>query len=353
MTKKILIYGAVCLLFACKETKKKNDVSILSGKIKNTTAKKIVVRKEGKERNVYVFEKEIVIHSDGTFKGELSDTTIADTLSFKDNYRYDLYFDNETRDFLSVFLEKGQDLGVFFDAEIYLKDDRNNQNIQFSGTAAPSNEYYHETRTNAYRDKFRKYIQEEKDSLLKNYFYSTLEKYKLTDAFRKAQVDDFESHFKWMKKQIEQQKAQKPKGEMSTGFTYENYEGGKTSLSDFKGKYVYIDVWASWCGPCVKEIPSLKKLEEKYHSKKIAFISISVDENKQKWKNAILEHKLKGIQLWSKNAWNNQNDAFMKSYAISSIPRFILLDPEGKIIDGNAPRPSNPKIQEILDSLLK
>lgn len=65
---------------------------------------------------------------------------------------------------------------------------------------------------------------------------------------------------------------------------YENCAGGTSSLDDFRGKYVYIDVWATWCGPCRGEIPHLQKVEHKYHGKNIEFVSISVDQDKDKWK---------------------------------------------------------------------
>ena len=63
--------------------------------------------------------------------------------------------------------------------------------------------------------------------------------------------------------------------------TFENYAGETSSLEDFKGRYVYIDVWATWCGPCKKEIPYLKAIEEKFHNRNIEFVSISVDEGKK------------------------------------------------------------------------
>ena len=77
---------------------------------------------------------------------------------------------------------------------------------------------------------------------------------------------------------IEKQiKAAQLTGKPSPDFELEDHKGGTKSLKDFKGKYVYIDVWATWCGPCLGQIPSLQKLEEKYKDKKIAFISISID----------------------------------------------------------------------------
>ncbi len=132
-------------------------------------------------------------------------------------------------------------------------------------------------------------------------------------------------------------------GKASPTFDYENYKGGKTSLESLKGKYVYIDVWATWCGPCRKEIPSLQKVEEQYHGKNIEFVSLSIDAKKDydKWRKMVEEKKLGGIQLFADNDWNSK---FVTDYAIEGIPRFILVDPNGNIISADAPRPSDPKL---------
>ncbi len=124
---------------------------------------------------------------------------------------------------------------------------------------------------------------------------------------------------------------------------YENYKGGKTSLKDFKGKFVYIDVWATWCGPCKREIPFMKKVEEKYHGKKIAFVSISVDDLKKKdaWKEMVKEKGMAGVQLFADKSFGSD---FVKDYGINGIPRFIFLDKKGNIIDADAPRPSDPRL---------
>ena len=147
------------------------------------------------------------------------------------------------------------------------------------------------------------------------------------------------------------QSANKLNNTMSPSFDYENHKGGKTKLEDFKGKYVYIDVWATWCGPCRAEIPFLKKTEEMYHDKNIVFVSISVDVDKdhEKWKNFVSEKQLGGVQLFADKNWNSD---FMLSYGINSIPRFILIDPNGKVVKGNALRPSSPQLKEELDKLL-
>jgi len=141
------------------------------------------------------------------------------------------------------------------------------------------------------------------------------------------------------------------KGQQSPKFeNYENNAGGTTSLDDLKGKYVYIDVWATWCGPCIAEIPSLKKVEKQYHGKNIEFLSLSIDNAKDhdKWKKMIVDKELGGIQLFADNAWASK---FVKDYLINGIPHFILLDPEGKIVRYSAPRPSNVKLVELFDEL--
>lgn len=131
---------------------------------------------------------------------------------------------------------------------------------------------------------------------------------------------------------------------------YENYDGGVTSLADLKGKYLYLDIWATWCGPCIAEIPDLKRIEKEFHDKNIEFVSISIDakENENKWREMIEEKDLGGIQLLADNAWESK---FIGDYLIKGIPRFILIDPEGNIVDSSAPRPSDPKLIELFDSL--
>lgn len=144
----------------------------------------------------------------------------------------------------------------------------------------------------------------------------------------------------------------KLKGQPSPGFDYENHKGGTTSLESMKGKYVYVDVWATWCGPCRVEIPHLKQIEEKYHGKKIEFVSISIDAKKdhEKWKKFVTDQNLGGVQLFADSDWSSE---FVQSYGINSIPRFLLIGPDGTVVDADAPRPSSPEIVPLLDKLLK
>jgi len=140
-------------------------------------------------------------------------------------------------------------------------------------------------------------------------------------------------------------------GKVSPTFNYENHKGGETSLADLKGKVVYVDVWATWCGPCKREIPYLKEVEEEYHNENVAFVSISIDVEKDydAWKNMVTEKELGGIQLMADSDWKSK---FVTDYGIKGIPRFILIDTEGNIINSDAPRPSSSKIRAVLDGLL-
>lgn len=134
-------------------------------------------------------------------------------------------------------------------------------------------------------------------------------------------------------------------------FTYKNETGVDVSFSDFKGNYVYIDVWATWCAPCKQEIPYIKQLEKDLQGKNIQFVSISMDKPKdhEKWKMFVKDESLVGVQLFSDNAFDTR---FAKDYKINAIPRFLLFDDEGKIVDANAKRPSNPELKKQLLDLL-
>ena len=136
-------------------------------------------------------------------------------------------------------------------------------------------------------------------------------------------------------------------GESYIDFTYENTSGEAVSLSSFKGSLVYVDVWATWCGPCKAEIPYLKTLEQDYHEQNIVFLSVSVDTDKDQWLKMVEEEALSGVQLWA-DGWSQ----ITKDYAIFGIPRFMLFSEDGKIISNDAPRPSNEETRELFDKHL-
>ncbi len=141
------------------------------------------------------------------------------------------------------------------------------------------------------------------------------------------------------------------KGNASPKFVdYENFKGGTTSLDDLKGKYVYVDVWATWCGPCKREIPYLKEITKQYEGKNITFVSMSIDkkDDHDKWLTMVEEEALDGVQIFAPNDWKSD---FVTDYGIMGIPRFILIDPEGNIVTANAPRPSSKELIKLLTEL--
>lgn len=116
--------------------------------------------------------------------------------------------------------------------------------------------------------------------------------------------------------------------------------GSELSFEDLleihKGKPIYIDFWASWCGPCIAEIEPLREIEKVFQSR-VYFVSISIDEDRSKWLKALKKHSLPPTNQWL----TANNSPLAKYLAIQSIPRFILIDKNGKAVSLNAPRPSN------------
>ncbi|WP_229317260.1 TlpA disulfide reductase family protein [Larkinella sp. C7] len=124
-------------------------------------------------------------------------------------------------------------------------------------------------------------------------------------------------------------------------FSFLNQNGEPVTLDDFKGKVVYLDIWASWCGPCIGEVPHSKILYERLTKKqleKVAFLYISIDDTEANWKNALQKHQLPGDQGWSKGGWRSR---IVQYFGVQSIPRYILIDKKGQMADLNAKRPSS------------
>jgi thiol-disulfide isomerase/thioredoxin len=138
-------------------------------------------------------------------------------------------------------------------------------------------------------------------------------------------------------------------GQPAFDFTGKDMQGNPVKLSDFKGKLVYVDVWATWCGPCKYEIPYLDTLETDYKGKNIVFISYSIDEDHAAWMKFVPENKLQGVQIIGEKAWES---ALCKKYKIMGVPTFMLFDRDGKIVTVKMTRPSDKKTREKFDSLL-
>lgn len=136
---------------------------------------------------------------------------------------------------------------------------------------------------------------------------------------------------KIIKQQIDDSKAGEV-GSMAIDFSQATPEGKQVSLSSFKGKYVLVDFWASWCRPCRMENPNVAKAYHKFKDKNFTVMGVSLDRDREPWVKAIKDDKLVWTQVSDLKFWNNEAAA---KYKIQSIPQNLLVDPAGKIVGRN------------------
>ena len=340
--KKILIIASILMVVACEKQMPPKDYAIVQGTITNPIDSLKLRLYDAKNDKTIM----IPVAKDGTF---------LDTLRMDEPTLFTAVYENN----FSLFVANDMDLKVEVDTKKF------SETLKFTGKGEAENNYLRfkasEDRK-LYGEDYREYYgleQADFDKKTKSYLEavaSTLKakKSELDSTFvsnQEANLVAFEKDN--LAAYQEQQKINKAlaKGNQSPEFTnYTNYAGGKSSLKDFRGSYVYIDVWATWCGPCKYEIPYLAKVEEQYHGKNIKFISLSIDNLKDeaKWRAMIKDKKMGGVQLLADKDYESQ---FVQDYFIFGIPRFILIDPAGKIINYDAPRPSEDKLKTLLDGL--
>lgn len=253
-----------------------------------------------------------------------------------------------------LFLKNGYALELNMDAKKF------NESIVYNGNGATENNYLAKKalEDETFRKELDGFLTEEESSFTsllearKNATLSNLKSANVDESLVQVMTSMAQQEAMMLTQMYKQRQASsKLNGSPSPSFTFENHKGGMTKLEDFKGKYVYIDVWATWCAPCRAEIPHLKKLEEQFKGKNIVFVSISIDKKQDydKWKKFVSEKQLGGVQLVADNDWNSK---FVKDYGINGIPRFILIDPNGDIMFSDAERPSSPGLTSTLGEIL-
>ncbi|MGB0890993.1 MAG: TlpA family protein disulfide reductase [Flavobacteriaceae bacterium] len=352
MKKLSLVILTMITIVSCTKELPKNYLTF-SGKLENNKDSILTI----KSRSGII--KMIKINSDGTFK---------DTLKVKKPQVF--FIETNPTKGGPIYLNNGYDLVLNGDLENF------QENLTYSGKGADSNNFI------ISQINFSKQVMGDNPmelfTLEKTEFTKRVNKLKTgMDSVLNLYKDIDSTLYSNAKKQNDQMinfatnnydrqhpialaqkeaKKKTTKGKISPKFiNYQNFKGGKTSLDDLKGKYVYIDMWATWCGPCIAEIPALKKLETDYHGKKIQFVSISIDNERtagtwekaeEKWRKMVADKNLSGVQLYAGKDVN-----FVTAYQVNTIPRFLLIDPKGNIVDANAPRPSSQEIRNLFKEL--
>lgn len=332
-----LLITVLLIIVSCttKKTKAKPDYIVLSGEITNKKSDTLAL-------STFFFSKKIKVDKNGFFRDTIKETTISKVFYFSDG-----------KNQAELFLEKGYDLKISFDANKF------NETLKYNGTGKLNNATVVKKNAILKTVKFNIDTTTYKNSLNEAILKcNTL--FKNTKGLDSSFIASQNSAISGYKERSLENYSYERfkiliKGKLSTKFIdYENANGEKKSLDDFKGKYVYIDLWATWCGWCIKEFPYLDKIKEEYQDKNIEFVTISVDkqENKELWKKMVVEKNLEGIQLIADNAYKSE---FIKSYRVedTGIPRFILIDPQGVIVSADAPRPSEKELKTLLNSLIK
>ncbi len=335
-----ILFGLLVMV-ACSQEHSKDYVT-LSGKLKNNKDSILsIANRQG-------ILKQITINTEGSFK---------DTLKLKSDKAEIYTIQTSTNKRAPIYLKNGYNIVLNGDADKFM------QSFKFSGEGASNSNFIlaqiEKSRTmnpQLILDLEEKAFLKKVDQL-KFEYDSILDSYKNLDSTLYASVKQQNQQMVSSFNNAYAQNQIMGKGKPSPKFeNYIDIKGGKKSLDSFKGKYVYIDVWATWCGPCIQQIPYLQNIEKQYHNKNIAFVSISTDESRRsggtweaaekKWRDFVQKRNMSGVQLWS-----GQDFSFQQAYQINSIPRFLLIDPEGKIVDANAPRPSDPNLKSLFTSL--
>jgi thiol-disulfide isomerase/thioredoxin len=339
MKKISLLLLALLILSSCNQEHPKNYLT-LAGKLENNKDSIVSIA------NQQGIVKKIKITTDGIFK---------DTLKVKTGAIYTIQTNNNRA---PIYLKNGYNITVNVDIDNFMKS------LKFSGEGSSNSNFIlaqieksqsignPQLILDLEEDAFKKKVDQikfEYDSILNSYNNIDSTLYTTILAQNKQIVTFFNTTYS--------SNMVMGKGKPSPVFeNYADIKGGVKSLSSFKGKYVYIDVWATWCGPCIQQIPYLQSLEKEYHGKNVEFVSISTDESQRsggsweaaekKWRDFVRERNMSGVQLWS-----GQDYSFQQAYQINAIPRFILISPEGNIVDANAPRPSDPALKSLFTSL--
>jgi thiol-disulfide isomerase/thioredoxin len=153
------------------------------------------------------------------------------------------------------------------------------------------------------------------------------------DAFKKAVTDTYKAII-----------SLNP-GNPAPDFTMTDIHGQEVSLSDFRGKVVYLDFWASWCGPCMREMPYFRELKQRLADQEdLVYLYISIDTDEQAWRNSVERNQITGVHLNTPG----RERGVPAMYNVKWIPSFFIIGRDGNIYDNRPPKPSDPEIDQAL-----
>jgi thiol-disulfide isomerase/thioredoxin len=175
-------------------------------------------------------------------------------------------------------------------------------------------------------------------------------KYKVTEGLLNSKLSDYDSFCKTLLQKNEKfQYKNALTGTLGNQFTFQDRNGNKVKLDKFLGKYLYIDIWATWCKPCREELPHLEVLKEHFKDQDaLEIIAVSMDKDIQKWSKLVADKNMQGMQIHTL-----PDSDFVKFYDIGALPRYILLDKNGNVINPSEMRPSEAGIIQKLEAAIK
>jgi thiol-disulfide isomerase/thioredoxin len=343
-----LILCLVCVFNCIGQSAKIMKVSI-SGLIKNHFS----------TRNIHILSAddetylrgantdfEIIVSDKGSFSSSLELPVGSYSLKY---YTSKIFLD----------LTSGNDLQITFDALNFINT------INFTGNGYELNQlraderrlyenatkFYTKNEIVNFEGFIKTYILDEYDSLCNKYLGVFDQEF--LDKKKKSNKDFFKSS-KWLSKYKSKLESDKSIRLLlrtnAPDFSYLDSNDEIVKLSDFYGKYVVIDLWATWCAPCLYQFPFYEKTSDKFREENIAFLSISIDkkDDKGKWREMIKQKQLKGIQLFE---GQDKLSEFMKIIKNNSIPRYILIDPKGRFVNLDLPKPITSDLEYFLINL--
>lgn len=175
-------------------------------------------------------------------------------------------------------------------------------------------------------------------------------KYKVDESYLNSNLLSYDNFSKiLLEKQEKSEYKNSLSGLLGNQFTLKDRLGENVSLTNFLGKYIYIDVWATWCKPCIEEFPYLEEMKKHFNDEKgLEIITVSIDKDYKKWSKYISEAHSNGIQL---HAFPDSD--FVKFYAVGALPRYMLLDKKGNVLSSSEKRPSDPDIIKKIETTIR